>query len=341
VPADPGQPGTYKYGLLASKLGMTPEGDEEKALTDIEAAMTKAAELAENKGKLVKKDGWWTYNGEPITIKFMIRVDDPNGRLLLGEYVSNQIEKAGIRVEKLLWERSKASNTAYRTDPGDYAWHMYTEGWGAGATRSRWDHIIAQNYGPWYTYTPGGKVDGRYKYTNDTLNELSMKVTTGKCMTKEEYWHDIMIVTELGLRDAIRIPVVTQNDYFATKKDRFNQRFVYGMGDGVNQWSIRTADTKDGILRVTQFSSQGNLFMGSWDPVGEDGFSSTYINRVAQLLYDRSYIESPASAEPTPNRMKNIVYDTKAHLNDKGEIVGDLVVPANALTWDPVNEKWV
>lgn len=340
TPATPGQPGTYKYNLIATKLGFTPEGDEERALAEIEAAMVKASELPENKGKLIKKDGWWAYNGEPITIKFLIRVDDPNGRLLEGEYVANQIEKAGIKVDRLKWERSKCTKTVYLGDPGDYAWHLYTEGWGAGATRSKWDHVIGQNYAPWRTYMPGGKVDGKWKYTNDTINELSKKVTTGKNMTAEEYWDDILYVTELALKESVRISVVYQNQFFAANKERFNERFVYGLGDGVNQWSIRTANTKDGILKVTQFSSQGNLFMGSWDPVGVQGFSSTYINRVAQLLFDRSYIESPANADRIPNRMKHLDYGTKAHLDSNGEVVGDLEVPTNAMEWDSVNEEW-
>jgi peptide/nickel transport system substrate-binding protein len=41
--ATPGQPGTYKYNLVASRMGFTAEGNEEKALADITAALTSAA----------------------------------------------------------------------------------------------------------------------------------------------------------------------------------------------------------------------------------------------------------------------------------------------------------
>ena len=57
----PGQPGTYRYNLLAAKFGFTPEGDEERALADINAAMEEAAALPENQGRLKKK-----VNGGPM-----------------------------------------------------------------------------------------------------------------------------------------------------------------------------------------------------------------------------------------------------------------------------------
>jgi peptide/nickel transport system substrate-binding protein len=54
TPMTPGQPGTYKYNLVAANLGMTAQGNEKKAIADITKAMEAAAALPENKGKLVK-----------------------------------------------------------------------------------------------------------------------------------------------------------------------------------------------------------------------------------------------------------------------------------------------
>jgi peptide/nickel transport system substrate-binding protein len=75
VMATPGQPGTYKYGLIATRMGMTAEGNEKKALDEIAEALEKAASLPELQGRLVKQEEWWTFDGEPVTIKFLIRVD--------------------------------------------------------------------------------------------------------------------------------------------------------------------------------------------------------------------------------------------------------------------------
>ncbi|HTO22470.1 MAG TPA: ABC transporter substrate-binding protein, partial [Spirochaetia bacterium] len=100
TPVIQGQPNASRYDLIASKFGFTATGNEKKAISDITAAMTAAAALPENKGKLARNGQWWTYNGEPVTVNFVIRVDDPTLRLPEGRYVADQIEKAGIKVNR-------------------------------------------------------------------------------------------------------------------------------------------------------------------------------------------------------------------------------------------------
>lgn len=69
--ATPGQPGTYRYNLLASKFGFTAEGDEERALADITAALEEAAELPENKGRLKKKASGGHMTGNQLPSNFI------------------------------------------------------------------------------------------------------------------------------------------------------------------------------------------------------------------------------------------------------------------------------
>lgn len=338
--ATPGQPGTYKYNLISAKFGFTPEGDEERALADIEAAMKKASQLPENKGKLKKEGKWWTYNGEPVTVKFFIRVDDPNGRMKLGEYMTQQIEKAGIKVEKLLWDRSKTWGVVYGGNPEKWEYTIYTEGWSAGATRKYWEHIVAQMYAPWYGYMPGGYGDG-WKYKHDLLDELTQKAYNGKYMTEDEYWDLTLRAQEIGLKESVRIYIAYQNSYYVANKDRFNKRFAYGLGDGLSKYTLVTADTKDGIVRATQYSAKGSLFMSAWDPVGPDGFSDTYSEYIAAPLYDPPVFESPSTADTTFCRAYPIEVVSKPKRAEDGSITGEIEVPADAKLYDPVKEEWV
>ncbi len=337
--ATPGQPGTYRYNLVGSKFGFTPEGDEEKALADIEAAMQKAAALPENQGKLKKEGQWWTFNGEPVTIKFYIRVDNP-GLTREGEYLTQQIEKAGIKVEQLLWDRSRMMATIYGGKPDDWGYTIYTEAWGAGATRRYWEHIVAQMYAPWYGYMPGGFADG-WKYQHDKLDQLTQDAYNGKFLTEEEYWDLALEGLELGLQEAVRVYVCYQTDYYVANKARFNNRFAYGLGDGLSKYSLVTADTTDKIVRATQFSSQGSLFMAAWDPVGPDGFSDTYSLYIAEPLYDPAAFESPASGEWEFAAAYKIDVESSVTRDNEGNLVGHIEVPASALEYDPVEEKWV
>lgn len=344
----PGQPGTYRFNLVPAKLGMTARGNEKKAIADIDAAMKEAANLPENKGKLVKSGQFWTYNGQPVTIRFIIRVDDPTGRLLEGRYIAEQLEKAGIKVEQLEYDRSKAGLLAYGSDPADWEWSMYTEGWGAGATRAWWDVTISQMYSPYYGYMPGGQTAGFWNYQNDEIDRIAQKNINGWFLTSDEYWNDNMKVQEMALKEAVRIYVCSQVQYYVANKDRFNARMLYGLGDGLNNWSIRSADVKPDAngqktLRVTQYSARGSLFMSSWDPVGVDGFSDVYSAAIVEACTDPSTFESPNAAKDTPLRvkydLKNV--ETKVAAGKEGEPpVGLIDVDKSALIFNSKTKKW-
>lgn len=342
VMATPGQPGTEPYVQLAAKMGFTPEGNEDLALEMIEKAMNEAANLPENKGRLVKSGQWWTFDGEPVTLKFLIRVDDPEGRLKAGRYIADQIEKAGIKVDRLERDRT-AIQIAYYSNPADLEWHIYTEGWGAGATRKYWHHIVCQMYAPWYANMPGGQEPTHWNYVQDEIDYLTQKVYTGQFKTEEEYWDAILRATELGLEDAVRIYISYQDQFFLANKDRFNRRMVYGLGDGLNEWSILTADTKDRILRVTQHSALGALFMSAWDPVGTSGFNDVFSINIAAPMYERGMFESPASADIIPAtvipRLETL--ETKFDVDENGELVGLIEVPEDAIKVDLDTKKWV
>ncbi|HOL86417.1 MAG TPA: ABC transporter substrate-binding protein [Defluviitoga tunisiensis] len=340
--ATPGQPGTQPYIDIAAKMGFAPEGNEELALQTIENAMNEAANLPENKGRLVKKGQWWTFDGEPVTLKFLIRVDDPEGRLKSGRYIADQIEKTGIKVERLERDRT-AIQIAYYSNPADLEWHIYTEGWGAGATRKFWHHIVAQMYAPWYANMPGGQDPANWNYVQDEIDYLTQKVYSGNFATEEEYWDSILRATELGLEDSVRIYISYQDQFFVANKDRFNRRMVYGLGDGLNQWSIITADTKDRVLKATQFSSQGALFMSAWDPIGTDGFNDVFSINIASTMYDYGMLESPASADIVPAKVvpRLETLDTKFEVDEEGELVGLIEVPQDAIKFDTVSKKWI
>lgn len=338
----PGQPGTVRYELAAAKMGFTPEGDESRALKEINDAMTKASQLPELKGKLKKDKNVWMFNGQPVGVKFAIRVDDPNVRVREGEYVSQQLEKAGFKVEKLMWDRSKCNQVVYSGNPANYEWTLYTEAWGAGATRAWWAHIIAQFYAPWYGYMPGGGNADYWNYENKTTDTHSQNAYLGKILTEEEYWDEAMAGTTAGLKDAVRIFVAYEAETYVANKAAFQQRMVYGMGDGLSsQWSLMLAKPKKNTLRVTQFSAQGGLFMNAWNPVGPDGFNDTYSRAAAELLYDAGTFESPVDAKTTWYRTQNVSYQSKLHKDAKGNLVGEIPVPADALVYDAKTDKFV
>ena len=347
----PGQPGTYRYNLLAIKQGMTETGDEKLALSMINDALEKASQLPENKGKLLKGDKYWQYEGKDILVKFFIRVDDATGRLPAGRYIADQIEKAGIKVERLEWDRSRSSDSVYGADPAKYICTMYTEGWGAGATRRWWDVSVCQMYSPFYGYMPGGATPGYWNYENARLDELGKKGQNGQYLKEEDYWTGNLEATDLGLKEAVRVYLCTTRDSFVANKARFNSRMLYGVGDGLNGWSIRSADVKPDttgrfagqkVLRVSQHSARGSLFMSSWDPVGRGGFADSYCAVVVGATYLKEVDEAPHTAEDMEFACEvdfNSAQIAPKILSD-GSIGGDVQVPANAVKFDTKTKEW-
>ncbi|ACL70058.1 lipoprotein [Halothermothrix orenii] len=260
----------------------------------------------------------------------------------LGEYVANQLEKAGFKVERLVWERARCVETVYFGRPEDYGWNLYTEAWSAGATRAWWEHIVGQMYASWGGFTAGALADG-WVFKNEELDSIAQKAYSGNFLTTEEYWDLVLTALDIALDESQRIYVCYSTANYLAHKERFEGRFAYGLGDGPSKYSIVTARTKDRILRVTELSSQGSLFMSAWDPVGAGGFDDTYIGYIAEPLYDNAVFESPSTAEFTWLRAIPDMDEsyTKVHRNEDGEVVGDVPVPEDAIYYDPVEEKWV
>ncbi len=345
TPATPGQPGTHRYNQIPPRLGFTAAGGQDKALLDIDAAILQASELPELSGKLAKKGGWWTFTGEPVSLKMLIRVDDPNGRLKEGRYIADLIEKTGIRVERLEYDRKKCIGIAYDGNPADFQWNIYTEAWTAGTTRAWWDNIVAQGFAPWFGNMPGGRKAGFWNYENREIDRLTQKVYNGQFLGEKDYWDSILKAAELGMRDAVRIYVCVQSQYYVANKARFNSRMVYGLGDGPNGWSLVTADVKpdangEKILRIAQFSAKGSLFSSAWNPVGVDGFSDAYSNNVIQGCTDRNSFESPVTALDTPWRVSWKDVETKVKPDRDGKLAGEIPVPEDAILYDSGLKAW-
>jgi peptide/nickel transport system substrate-binding protein len=332
-----------------SKFGFTPVGNEKKAIQDITNAIARAAWLPENQGRLVKGGKFWRFDGEDVMVRFMIRADDPNGRLREGRYIAAQIEKAGIRVERLEWDRKKCAALSYNGDPARLEWQLYTEAWGPAETRLYWDDVVSQMYAPWQGYQAGGANPDHWNYENPDIDALTQKVAKGLYTGEKEYWDSILKAAELGIAAATRIFIVYQTEYFAANTTRFNQRMIYGLGEGLNTWSLVTADVKpeasgEKILRVTEFSARGSPFQSAWDPVGIDGFADPYSVSLSAPCAELSTFRSPGSGVFTPWRASWRDVETRISLGKdaKGSptIEGRIPVPENAVIYDSRNKKW-
>ena len=195
---------------------------------------------------------------------------------------------------------------------------------------------------------PGGNISEFWNYDNREASRISDKNSNGWFLAADEYWNGNMRLQEIGLEDAVRIYLNSQTQFFVANKERFNRRMLYGVGDGINDWSIRSADIKpnrngEKVLRVLQHSAQGSLFISPWDPVGVGGFSDAYSAIMIGPCSDAgATFESPSTAktvfmlgEPDTNSL-----EIGVRAGNNGIPVGTIEVPTNAKMYNPYTQKW-
>ncbi|WP_148305978.1 ABC transporter substrate-binding protein [Geoglobus acetivorans] len=356
-------PFNEKMKDLYNALGLTPEGNEELAIQMIDDAMNKAAQkLAEAGYTLEKKDGKWYFNGEPVVIKGISRVEDE--RKDVGTYFASVLEKAGFTVQNNIWDRKKAIQAVYLTDPKNYEWNYYTGGWVAEAAEAWPETELPQFYSSWYWGLPGivgwqhtptvtvkdlidtiggaDKIQLNY-YKGDKLNEIldftvddiTMLLVNGKLEKDnktytlenvDQYWDLQKLGLGLGIMDSVRVFTISQTEYFPVNKDRVNVNAM--MVDPVSGLYTRnallTAQTSDRILKVIEYSSTGALFMSAFNPIGSDDIYAMLIWRL---------ITSPALWLDQNGVYQPVKLEYKV---EKGEFQ----VPADAVVYNSTTDQW-
>lgn len=344
TPITPGNQNSWIFELQAGKLGFTPEGNKEKAIKEINKALEKAADFPENKNKLIKKNGFWNFEGKPVVIKFIMEADDPEGTLKLGNYFAALIEQTGIKVEKLLLSKSKAVQSVYNEDPAQLSWHIYAETWKADSTYVWQDVPVIQAMTSLWGNQPGWGNSSWWNYKNEEADKLANKWLSGKIESVDELWKDMLRINEIGLDEAVRLFVTYQINYFVANKARFNERMFYGLGTGIGRHALENANTKDGVLKVLQYSASGRLSTSPWNPIGTKGFDDIYTSNITQMVFDKEIVNGPFG-QLNEKRVSIVsskvdpIFEKNAS-NENPGISGNIFVDEKALVINSATKKY-
>ncbi len=334
---------------IIREFGLTEEGNLELARQMVDAALTRVAQELEGTEYTLEKvpaadspvGYWWKFSGpgvpggeEIVTVKFIVRVEDE--RREGGRAFASWIEQTGIKVELAETERRLAIRTVYITNPADYQWSIYTEGWISLSDFPYVEGDFVFFYSPPDGFVPALPFEEWLVYRNASIEELADIIIAGAMPDKDTYREIITQIMRLGLQESVRIFAVNTIEYWATSLDMTNviPGFVTGPA---NMWFYRTATTPDGVIRMLEFSAAGQLFLTVWNPVL--GFTGFYAEIVRMGVRDFGIFPHPRSGEPTGVRSTFVV--EKGFDIQEGQLVGNLPVPPDAVVFDPVNEEWV
>ncbi len=271
--------------------------------------------------------GKWYYNREPVTLKFIIRIEDE--RRQMGDSFASELEKLGFTVERIYLPFGPAIEIIYGTDPAEFQWHLYTEGWGKPGVDKYDSTSINQYNAPWYTYMPGWGESGFWQYQNDRADELGQRIFTGEFKDKEERDRLYRELAELGILESVRIWGVTRLDAYITSVNVVG--VTNDVGAGLRAWHV----IRNAYVPGKSTLKVGHLWVWTerttWNPVG--GFEDVYSVDTAASTCDPAIALHPFNGLPIPIRA---AFDVTTAGPD-----GKLDVPSNAVVWDAQNDRWV
>ena len=271
-------------------------------------------------------DGVWHFADRPLTLKFIVRVEDE--RREVGNLIQNALTEAGFRVSTSYQPFAPAIQTVYTSNPADFQWHLYTEGWGRGAPQ-RYDYGgINAYYAPWQGNMPGWREVGYWQYEHAELDTLGRRLFQGDFADQAERDEIYRAMTALGLEESVRIWIATVMNAYPVQPDVSGITQDLAAGPR-GLWSLRSA-YKPGSDQLTV----GHLWVwterSTWNPVG--GIGDVYTSDIWRHLQDPAVWNHPFSGRPQPFRLD---YVTETAGPD-----GTLSVPADAMLWDAQKGSW-
>lgn len=272
-----------------------------------------------------KKDGKWYYNGKPVEVTVVIRVEDE--RRQIGDYIADLLEDLGFTVKREYATGLKAYELVYSGDPKAGTWNLYTEGW-AFTAMTAYDDTT-----PEFMFTsPGsGAVFTVYKPPKELVDACT-KLASAEYQSIEERNQLVEQAVELGLKDSVRIWLVTQKTVFPHSAKLTNIAYDL-IGGPYTLFALRTArlgTDVGGSITV----AQRVLFVSLWNTApGESGFTWLYDAIIRYIVGDFGVWYHPHTGSVIPLR-------GQFKVNTAGPN-GKLDVPADAITFNPETKSWV
>lgn len=205
-------------------------------------------------------DGLWTYNGQPVTLIFLIRNDDT--RLLVGNYIASQLEDMGFTVERLERPSADLSPIWNETDPTLCEWHLYTGAWSQTSVDRESTFSFEQYYTNrvlpwplWALYEPPAELD-----------EAALRIYQNDFSSPEERAELIRTALPLTMQYATRNWITSRTTVVPFRNEVEVTTDLAAGISGTSLWSrtIRFEDQVGGSMTI----GLPSVFTEPWNPMG-------------------------------------------------------------------------
>ncbi|MBS3750146.1 MAG: hypothetical protein KGY39_01430 [Anaerolineales bacterium] len=268
---------------------------ETKYAYDLEKAKEVIATEMEDMGATMGPDGFYQYNDETVAIDFLIRTEDE--RRDIGDYVANQLEEAGIKVNRLYKTSSEAATFWVQSDPNEGSWHLYTGGWISNFVNRDLGGNFEFFFTPrgyslplWQNYEPGEEFD-----------DLALKLANNNFTSLQERTDMIARALELSMQESQRIFLVDNISYTPRRAETVVAADLSAAvaGSRINPYVMGFEGQMGGSMTI----SMPSILTEPWNPVG--GTNWVYDAAVQRPTMDYGMQVDPYTGLRLPQRIES------------------------------------
>jgi peptide/nickel transport system substrate-binding protein len=292
-------------------------------------------------GAVKGDDGMWMYNGEPVVLTALIRVEDE--RLEIGDYVSNLLEDIGFTVTRDYKTSAEASPCWLRSDPDEGCAHFYTGGWVSTAI----SRDEATNFT--FFYTPDGyPVPPWQAYSpSPEFYEVATKLNNSDFGTMEERRELMATALDLALQDSQRIWLKDDVGVAPHAANISLASDISGSIYGSRLWAetLRYTDQVGGSMTIAMPSIMTN----PWNALG--GSNWVYDMMPIRGMQSGAIMNDPFTGVNLPFRLESAEVYVEEGLPVNSNLdwatlefvpVGSIAVPDDAWAdWDAENQVFI
>jgi peptide/nickel transport system substrate-binding protein len=284
-------------------------------------------------------DGKWQYNGEPVVLIGLIRVEDE--RLEIGDYVGNLLEDIGFTVQRDYKTSAEASPCWLRTEPAEGCFHYYTGGWVSTAI----NRDAAGNFS--YFYTPDGLPFPLYAAMkpSEEFYDLATKLNNSEFTTVEERTEMFARALDLALLNSQRVWLRDEVGIAPHKANIALASDLSGSIYGSGLWAqtLRYTDQVGGAMTI----GMNSLMTEPWNPIA--GSNWVYDMMPIRGMGTLAVVNDPFTGLNLPMRLAKAEVFVEEGLPVEQnldwatlEFVPEIVVPDDAWSdWDAENQVFI
>jgi peptide/nickel transport system substrate-binding protein len=284
-------------------------------------------------------DGVWTYEGEPVEIVALIRIEDE--RLEIGDYVSNQLEDIGFTVTRDYKTSAEASTCWISSDPAGGCFNFYTGGW-VSTSISRDE---ASNFASYYTPLGWGIPLWQAYDPSDEFFAVAEALANSDFETYDERIDMLKEVIPLSMEDSVRIWLKDDAGIATQRADLSLASDLSGSTYGAALWPYTLK--YDGMVGGSVTIGMPSMMTQAWNPVA--GSNWVYDMMPIRGTETHAVIADPFTGLSRPQQLATAVVTAETGLPIgktldwvELEFVDEVVVPDDAWSdWDAENQVWI